>query len=636
MADISPEPKGRHGEHLEEKGVTHTEQIDMNNNLQAKYVATDLSGDPEAPDLMSTRIRNPLEGIPREQLMRDVEAFAEYRGLQDHIDILKKGALVAQNPAEPHAIDGPEKLDPDELEVLDIEAKHRWRMPIRLFLTIATCSIGAAVQGWDQTGSNGATIFFPTYYGIDDPNSNRDSIIVGLLNAGPYIGSAHHLLRLSLLHLARHWICFLPYLGTAAGLPSSHGYRYGCQGFHCAYLCRRECSRLHPRSSSHVVATEMWTAFGILLGTAFNLAVFYVPDINWRLMLGAPFIPAVPLMCLIYLCPESPRWYMKKERYPEAWKSMLVLRNHEIQVARDIYYISAQLEIEKELIGKTNYVTRFTQLFTIPRIRRANLAAFTVMIAQQMCGINIIAFYSTTIFVDAGLGKFKAMIGSFGFGLVNWLFAFPAFYTIDTFGRRSLLLFTFPNMFWTLLVGGLCTLMPEGTPDDPNSARTGLVCLFVFLFGAFYSPGEGPVPFTYSAEVYPLSHRETGMCFAVSTCLFWAAVLGITYPFLLKQLHTVGAFGLYAGFNVVAFIMIFLWVPETMQRTLEELDWVFAVPVRTFAWYQITETIPWWFKKYIFFQRNATRPPLYHFEKVAVNRNTTASKAIHSDDDRKY
>lgn len=130
----------------------------------------------------------------------------------------------------------------------------------------------------------------------------------------------------------------------------------------------------------------MWTAFGIFLGTAFNLAVFYVEDINWRLMLGAPFIPAVPLLFLIYLCPESPRWLMKKDRYPEAWKAMQQLRWEPIQVARDIYYISAQLEIEKKLIGKSNYVTRFTQLFTIPRIRRANLAAFTVMIAQQMCG----------------------------------------------------------------------------------------------------------------------------------------------------------------------------------------------------------------------------------------------------------
>lgn len=272
---------------------------------------------------------------------------------------------------------------------------------------------------------------------------------------------------------------------------------------------------------------QMWTAFGIMLGTAVNLAVYQIAQpLNWRLMLGAPFLPAVPLMALIFFCPESPRWYIKKGRFQDAWRSMAVLRRNEIQVARDIYYISAQLELEREVMGTTNYATRFGQLFTVPRVRRANLAAFTVMIAQQMCGINIIAFYSTSIFEQAFKAdpspQFKAMIGSFGFGVVNWLFAFPAFFTIDTFGRRSLLLFTFPQMFWTLLAAGLCTLI------DPNgsmaNARTGLVCLFVFLFGAFYSPGEGPVPYTYSAEVYPLSHRETGMSFAVATCLFFVCL----------------------------------------------------------------------------------------------------------------
>jgi hypothetical protein len=181
----------------------------------------------------------------------------------------------------------------------------------------------------------------------------------------------------------------------------------------------------------------MWTAFGIMLGTAFNLAVYKVPHINWRLMLGAPFLPAVPLLLMIYLCPESPRWYMKKGRYVDAWKSMNQLRHNPIQVARDMYYISSQLEIEAQLMGKSNYATRFTQLFTIPRVRRANLAAFTVMIAQQLCGINIIAFYSTTIFKDSGLNDFQAMLGSFGFGMVNWLFAFPAFWTIDTVSGSS-------------------------------------------------------------------------------------------------------------------------------------------------------------------------------------------------------
>lgn len=153
-------------------------------------------------------------------------------------------------------------------------------------------------------------------------------------------------------------------------------------------------------------------------------------------------------------------------------------------------------------------------------------------------------------------------MASLGFGAVNFVFAWPAIFTIDTYGRRTLLLFTFPQMAWTLLAAGFCFYIPEG-----SKAHLGLIAFFIFLFAAFYSPGEGPVPFTYSAEVFPLSHREVGMGFAVATCLFWAAVLSITFPRLLAAFSPVGAFGFYAGLNVCAFVMIFLLVSShTPQR----------------------------------------------------------------------
>jgi hypothetical protein len=60
--------------------------------------------------------------------------------------------------------------------------------------------------------------------------------------------------------------------------------------------------------------------------------------------------------------------------------------------------------------------------------------------------------------------------------------------------------------------------------------------------------------------------------------------------------------------------MIFLFVPETKQRTLEELDYVFAVPTRTHMHYQLFKALPWWFKRYILFQKNAKLEPLYHFD----------------------
>ncbi|KAH7322701.1 hypothetical protein B0I35DRAFT_476624 [Stachybotrys elegans] len=605
---------------MEEHGLSAAEQLNINRNLEAK-------------------IRNPLEGIPREQLMTDVHHWVEKYGLQEHEPLFRKGALIAQNPAEAAAIDGAEKLEPEELIAIEREVTHRWHMPKKLFLTIATCSIGAAVQGWDQTGSNGANLFFPEYYGIDS-GSTGDTLLVGLVNAGPYLGASligcwlsdpinNWFGRRGVIFFSAHF-CIWPVIAAAF-----------CETWEQQFIVRilmgigmgvkastvpiyaAENSPASIRGAL-VMSWQMWTAFGIMLGTAFNLAVFNVPRIQWRLMIGAPFLPAVPLLALIYFCPESPRWYMKKGRYPDAWKSMVQLRNHPIQVARDMYYISAQLEIEHQIIGKTNYISRFTQLFTVPRVRRANLAAFTVMIAQQMCGINIIAFYSGTIFEQAGFTRFNAMLGSFGFGMVNWLFAFPAFWTIDTFGRRSLLLFTFPQMFWTLLAAGLCTLIPTSAGDT----RLGLVALFVFLFAVFYSPGEGPVPFTYSAEVYPLSHRETGMGFAVATCLFWAAVLGTSFPFILSTLDTVGAFGLYAGFNVVAFFMILFWVPETMQRTLEELDYVFAVPTTKYMSHVVSHDIPYFFQRYVLFNKNATKPSLYTFEGVAAS----AKHAVHHDE----
>jgi hypothetical protein len=79
---------------------------------------------------------------------------------------------------------------------------------------------------------------------------------------------------------------------------------------------------------------------------------------------------------------------MKKNRYPQAFRSLCRLRHTDLQAARDMYYIHVLLTIENKVVRGATYLSRFTELFTIPRVRRATIAAFTVMLAQQMCGIN--------------------------------------------------------------------------------------------------------------------------------------------------------------------------------------------------------------------------------------------------------
>jgi hypothetical protein len=97
----------------------------------------------------------------------------------------------------------------------------------------------------------------------------------------------------------------------------------------------------------------------------------------------------------------------------------------------------------------------------------------------------------------------------------------------------------------------------------------------------------------------------------MATCLFWAAVLSITIPRMLNAMTPTGAFGFYAGLNVLAFCMIFLFVPETKQRTLEELDYIFAIPMRTFMRHQLFGVLPWWIKRYILRKKGEVCPSLY-------------------------
>jgi hypothetical protein len=95
------------------------------------------------------RIRNPLIGISKDQLLADVDNFAAENGLEEIAPLLRKGALVAQTPK---LFEELAELDDAEKTALREETTHRWKLPKILYYTIILNSIAAAIQGWDQTG----------------------------------------------------------------------------------------------------------------------------------------------------------------------------------------------------------------------------------------------------------------------------------------------------------------------------------------------------------------------------------------------------------------------------------------------------------------------------------------------------
>ena len=170
---------------------------------------------------------------------------------------------------------------------------------------------------------------------------------------------------------------------------------------YCPHLLSRDGTGSNSRRSDHVLAVvgchrcvdplvlvSYSSTPGIFLGFCANVIFKDVGKNAWRLQLGSAFLPAFILLLGIWFCPESPRWLAKHGHYAKAFRSTLRLRSHPIIAARDFYYQCVIYDEELRGANGKGYFGRMRDCFTIPRIRRANYGASTVMIAQQMCGIN--------------------------------------------------------------------------------------------------------------------------------------------------------------------------------------------------------------------------------------------------------
>ncbi|ORY04477.1 and other transporter-domain-containing protein [Clohesyomyces aquaticus] len=575
---------------------------------------------------VNAKIVNPLVGIPKTRLRDKVDAFCESWGFQEKRETFWKGALVAQNPSDYENI--PELLEEDKYHIRR-EITHRWHLPKPLYYAIALCSLGSAIQGWDNTGANGANLSFPQEFGIE-----HNTWLVGVINSAPALFGLtsawaadpinNTLGRRGTIFLTGLF-CIFPVL--AQGFTQNWWGLLSCRAFMGIGMGVKistipvYTAEISPASirGGMVTSFQLWVAFGIFIGQCSNLIFFRIGYLAWRFQLAAAFAPAIPIVILVWFCPESPRWLLKKGRYQQAFEALCRIRNSEVIAARELYYAHCQITEENNAFGGVKLTRRMLDLFTVPRLRRATVASAIIVISQQFSGINIVAFYSSTIFAEAGYNAKECLLVSMGFGLIMFIFAIPAVYTMDTFGRRNLLLVTFPNMAWCLLGAGFCFLI-----DTRVSARVPLIAFFVFLFTALYGPGMGPLPSIYFSEAFPLSHREIGAAFTICVNNAVGSALVLSFPTLLAKITPTGAFAFYAGLNLMAFGMIFFLVPETMQRTLEELDFIFGVPTRRHVSYQIRTWLPWWIKKYVLFQRKAQLEPLYRLEGVENPNTVTA------------
>ncbi|KAB8346234.1 hypothetical protein FH972_023279 [Carpinus fangiana] len=566
---------------------------------------------------------NPFAGKSREEMDYMIKNFMAVTQIDSHsTDLFCKGALLAQNSDafKDGELDGM-SLRPEEQRALKAEGPdgNKWDQPGILYALVACCSMGAAVQGWDETAVNQAQIYYGPSLGLGGDDLHP-SFRLGLLNSAPYLCCAvlgcwltdpmnHYLGRRGTIFVSclisslsclwqgftnTWWHMFIARLALGLGI----GPKSATVPVYAAESTPKQIR------GALVMMWQTWTAFGIMLGYISGVVFRDVKeDLNWRLIIASPCVLPLVVCAYVYTLPESPRWLLAKARrsrgdgskyYQKSFDSLRRLRKTPLQAARDMILIYYSLENEISIKKQRN---RFIEMFSVPRNRRGLQASSLVMFLQQFCGVNVLAYYSSLVFQIAGYTKPDAALASMGFGIINFVFALPAFYTIDSFGRRNLLLCTFPLMAIFQLLTGLAFLAP-----DKSMGRKVLVTVGMYLFSVAYSPGEGPVPFLYSSESMPLYVRDLGMSLFTAVTWLFNFILSITFPPFLEAFGLTGTFGYYAAWCVVGFFGILLIVPETANQTLEELDARFSIPTRKHSVYGLKQ-LRWCFMRFVLFRK---------------------------------
>jgi len=275
-------------------------------------------------------------------------------------------------------------------------------------------------------------------------------------------------------------------------------------------------------------------------------------EYGWRWMFGSLTLPAMILVLMSLLIPESPRWLMSQGRR-EAARAILERMGGAAEAESGLREMEQSLKQEGGSLGEL-----FAASYRRPLIIGVALAVFC-----QFSGINAIMYYAPEIFKSSGAGLDSSFLQTLLIGVVNLVFTFVAIRFIDRVGRRPLLLagagiqviaLAAVGIAFTLKLGGLFLLLP------------------ILLFIAAFASGMGPVPWVVISEIFPM--RIRGFAMAVATLILWVSdfVVAQTFPLLKDSIGTAATFGIYAVCSLLSLIFVALVVVETKGRSLEEIE----------------------------------------------------------------
>ncbi|WP_117168586.1 sugar porter family MFS transporter [Paraliobacillus sediminis] len=305
---------------------------------------------------------------------------------------------------------------------------------------------------------------------------------------------------------------------------------------------------------------QLFTIIGISITFYINFGVAnsgtyeWGLESGWRWMLGYGTFPGIIFLILLFFIPESPRFLIKKGRETEAFQILKRINGEKVAI-KEAKEIKHSIDVEKN--------TSVKQLFK-PGLRAAMGVGIFLALFNQVIGMNAVTYYGPDIFRSVGFENNTEFLATSIIGSVQLVFTIVAILLIDKLGRKKLMAIGSSLMaVFMVLIGSVFYFTPE------NSGP--LLVIFIAGFTAAFCVSMGPIPWVMIPEIFPNHLR--GKAVGIATMFLWGAnwAIGQFTPMLINGMGGAFTFWMFAAINVVCFTFVMTIVPETKNKSLEEI-----------------------------------------------------------------
>ncbi|SMD41596.1 MFS transporter, sugar porter (SP) family [Aquiflexum balticum DSM 16537] len=286
-----------------------------------------------------------------------------------------------------------------------------------------------------------------------------------------------------------------------------------------------------------------------------QIAASWNGNYGWRWMFGVEVIPAMLFFILMFFVPESARWLIKNN---EETKARKILQ----RIGGEFYENQAVTEIKTTLRTEDLARVNFKELLNKRVVKFLAIGVFLAFL-QQWSGVNVIIYYAADIFQAAGYTLKQMMLNIVVIGSVMVLSVFITIFTVDKFGRKKLLLIGTSAMAFLYLLIGYSFYVDQG----------GWVVVFLVLANVmFYSFTLAPLLWVVLSEIFPT--RIRGAAMSIAALAHWVGNFTLTYSFptIKENLGWANNFWLYGVICAIGFVVLYLVLPETKGKSLEQIE----------------------------------------------------------------